>query len=377
MRIAISTFLAAALLVGAAAADEAGWPAYGGDPGANRYSEAPQITPENVRRLTKAWTFRTGHMSYSKELRRRSKFEATPILAEDKVVLCTPFNVVIALDPGTGEEIWRHDPKIDLEQEPANQYNCRGVAYWRDPAAERDAPCAARILTGTNDYRLVAIDLDDGARCDAFGQAGEVKVDPEFDLAWPGEFQITSPPVVIGDTVIVGSAIGDNVSVAAPRGTVRAFDVRSGAPRWSFDPIPRNAASAAAQGWDGAEIPTEGHANVWAPMSADLGRGLVFLPTSSPSPDFFGGARRGDGGVDIVGATHRNRVDHFFRGRVDDVECLVGQRLDPLSIDVELPGVVHGLLPASNLSRTLCRRATDEPDDGGLPSRGCGAPFAE
>ncbi|MEQ1931683.1 MAG: pyrroloquinoline quinone-dependent dehydrogenase [Parvularculaceae bacterium] len=294
MRIAISTFLAAALLVGAAAADEAGWPAYGGDPGANRYSEAPQITPENVRRLTKAWTFRTGHMSYSKELRRRSKFEATPILAEDKVVLCTPFNVVIALDPGTGEEIWRHDPKIDLEQEPANQYNCRGVAYWRDPAAERDAPCAARILAGTNDYRLVAIDLDDGARCDAFGQAGEVKVDPEFDLAWPGEFQITSPPVVIGDTVIVGSAIGDNVSVAAPRGTVRAFDVRSGAPRWSFDPIPRNASSAAAQGWDGAEIPTEGHANVWAPMSADLGRGLVFLPTSSPSPDFFGGARRGD-----------------------------------------------------------------------------------
>jgi quinoprotein glucose dehydrogenase len=283
-----------ALVAPPAAASGDDWPAFGGDAGARRYSAAGEITPANVRRLDRAWTFKTGHASYDPELIRRSKFEATPILAEDRLVLCTPFNVVIALDPGTGKEIWRHDPKINLEQRPANKFTCRGVAYWRDPGAAPGAACAARILTGTNDHRLVALDLDDGSRCAAFGENGEVKIDPAFELAWPGEFQITSPPVVIGDTVAVGSAISDNVSVEAPRGTVRAFDIRTGAPKWSFDPIPREAAAAAALSWAGPAIPVEGHANVWAPMTADPQRGLIFLPTSSASPDFFGGMRPGN-----------------------------------------------------------------------------------
>ncbi|MEX0643984.1 MAG: PQQ-binding-like beta-propeller repeat protein, partial [Parvularculaceae bacterium] len=117
-------------------------------------------------------------------------------------------------------------------------------------------------------------------------------VDPEVTQVWPGEAQISSAPVIAGDTIIVGSAISDNVSVAAPKGVVHAFDVRTGALKWTFDPIPRDE-SAASLGWlNGA--PTEGHANVWAPMSVDADRGLVFLPTSSPSPDFFGGLRPGD-----------------------------------------------------------------------------------
>lgn len=293
MRLA-AFFMAWALASAPAAGLETGWPAAGGDAGAQRYAASTAITPENVKRLDHAWTFRTGHDSYDPKLIRRSKFEATPILAEDRLVLCTPFNVVIALDPGTGEEIWRHDPKIDLGQRPANKFTCRGVAYWRDPAAGADAPCAARILTGTNDHRLVAIDLKDGARCRTFGENGEVKIDPQFELEWPGEFQITSAPVILGDTVAVGSAISDNVSVEAPRGTVRAFDVRTGAEKWSFDPIPREAAAATVLGWKGPDVPVEGHANVWAPMSADPARGLFFLPTSSPSPDFFGGMRPGD-----------------------------------------------------------------------------------
>jgi quinoprotein glucose dehydrogenase len=116
-------------------------------------------------------------------------------------------------------------------------------------------------------------------------------LDVGVDLIWPGEFQITSPPVVIGDTVIVGSAISDNVRVAAPHGTVRAFDVRTGEPKWDFDPIPRTVGN---PDWQGTEPPVEGHANAWAPMSADPERGLIFVPTSSPSPDFFGGLRPGD-----------------------------------------------------------------------------------
>ena len=113
-------------------------------------------------------------------------------------------------------------------------------------------------------------------------------------LLWPGEFQITSPPVTIGDTVVVGSAISDNARVAAPAGSVRAFDARTGAPRWEWDPIPRSATDPAARTWQGLQPPAEGHANAWAPMAVDEERGLVFVPTSSPSPDFFGGLRPGD-----------------------------------------------------------------------------------
>ncbi|MDH4258765.1 MAG: pyrroloquinoline quinone-dependent dehydrogenase [Gammaproteobacteria bacterium] len=271
-----------------------GWSHPGGDAGGMRYTPAAEITPENVDRLVPVWTHRTGHMQAPEDARERSKFEVTPILVEDRLVLCTPFNVIIALDPATGVEIWRHDPKIDMEQRPANGYICRGVAYWRDSQAPPDSKCAVRIYTGTNDHRVIAVDLADGKRCEDFGSGGEVVIEPEVTLEWPGEYQITSSPVVVGDTVIVGSAISDNMSVKAPRGTVRAFDARSGAPRWAFDPVPRDAAAAEAQGWHGEALPVEGHANVWAPMSVDETRGLVFLPTSSPSPDFYGGLRPGD-----------------------------------------------------------------------------------
>ena len=270
------------------------WSHSGGDAGGMRYTTAAEITPANVDNLVPAWTYRTGHLQAPEDAIERSKFEATPILVEDKLVLCTPFNVIIALDPASGAEIWRHDPQINMQQRPANGYICRGVAYWRNRQAPPQEKCAARIFTGTNDHRLIAVDLADGQRCADFGAGGEVVIEPEVALDWPGEYQITSAPVVVADAVIVGSAISDNMSVQAPRGTVRAFDARSGAPRWAFDPVPRDAEAAAAQGWRGQAVPVEGHANVWAPMSVDEARGLVFLPTSSPSPDFFGGLRPGD-----------------------------------------------------------------------------------
>ncbi|MDH3739936.1 MAG: PQQ-binding-like beta-propeller repeat protein, partial [Alphaproteobacteria bacterium] len=180
----------------------------------------------------------------------------------------------------------------DLGQRPANSFVCRGVSYWTDP--ERAGDCGSRIFMGTNDARLIAIDAKDGRRCQEFGTDGEVRIDPGMELWWPGEFQITSPPAIIGDTVIVGSAISDNARVAAPAGSVRAFDVRTGAAKWHFDPIPRAADSPVRSDWQVRGTPVEGHANVWAPMSVDPARGLVFLPTTSPSPDFYGGLRPGD-----------------------------------------------------------------------------------
>jgi quinoprotein glucose dehydrogenase len=266
-----------------------GWTHYGNDGGGQRFSSAAQITAENVAGLDIVWQFSTGDLVNKAAGMQRSIAEATPILVDDLLVFCTPFNDVIALDPATGEQRWRFDANTNLEQRPANQFVCRGVSHWRD--SDAGGTCVSRIFMGTNDGRLLAIDAVTGESCVDFGENGQVVLDVGMDLVWPGEFQVTSPPVVIDDTVVVGSAIADNVRVAAPHGTVRAFDARSGSPQWDFDPIPRSTGN---PDWQGAAAPVEGHANAWAPMSVDYARGLVFVATSSPSPDFFGGLRPGD-----------------------------------------------------------------------------------
>jgi quinoprotein glucose dehydrogenase len=258
------------------------WEHWGGDRGGSRFSPLNQITPDNVGNLIRAWEFRTGDLdTRAPEVMKRTKFQATPLLIEDSLVFCSPFNEVIALDPGSGAPKWRYDPKISTDQRPANRYNCRGVAYWADDKAPDTAACRTRIFMGTNDARVIALDARTGIPCADFGANGEIRIETGMPLDWPGEFQITSPPVIVRDTVVVGSAIADNRRVEAPPGTVRAFDARTGRPRWSFDPLVH----------DGV---TAGHANVWAPMSVDEDRGLVFLPTSSPSPDFWGGKRPGN-----------------------------------------------------------------------------------
>uniref|UniRef100_UPI003F652DD6 pyrroloquinoline quinone-dependent dehydrogenase n=1 Tax=Rhizobium lupini TaxID=136996 RepID=UPI003F652DD6 len=258
------------------------WESWGGDPGGSRFSPLREITPDNVGNLVRAFEFHTGDLAARPPgVMRRTKFQATPLFVEDSLVFCSPFNEVIALDPGTGAQKWRYDPRIAMNQRPANRYVCRGVTYWIDDEAPVDAACRSRIFMGTNDVRLIALDAKTGIPCAGFGEGGEVRPDIGMKLEWPGEFQITSPPAVGRGVVVVGSAIGDNRRVDAPSGVVRAFDARSGQPRWTFEPLKR----------DGIEA---GHANVWAPMSVDAARGLVFLPTSSPSPDFWGGKRPGN-----------------------------------------------------------------------------------
>jgi quinoprotein glucose dehydrogenase len=273
-------YLLALALFGAAPA--LAWQHWGGDRGGTRFSPLAAITPANVDSLVTAWQFRTGDLdTRAPELMARTKSQATPLFVENSVIFCSPFNEVIALDPGTGVQKWRYDPKISTATRVANRYNCRGVAWWVDDQAGEGAACRSRIIMNSNDARLIALDANTGVACAGFGSGGEIAIDIGQPAASPGEFQITSPPVVGRGVIVVGSAIGDNRAVDAPRGTVRAFDARTGRPRWSWDPLLHDGIVA-------------GHANVWAPMSVDEERGLVFLPTSSASPDFWGGKRPGN-----------------------------------------------------------------------------------
>lgn len=260
------------------------WPHYGGDAGGQRYSSAAQITPQNVRGLEVAWSYSTGEQA--RHSLENASFENTPILAGGRLYVCSPFNAVAALDPGTGEPLWTFDPKVDPKVSYPNDYICRGVTYWRDPEAPAGGTCAARIFLATVDRRLFALDAATGKACPDFAGGRPVDVGAGIALSRDGQMQITSPPVVVRGVVVVGSSIDDNQRVREISGAVRAYDARSGAAKWSFDPLANPGPDFAA-----------GAANVWAPMSADEARGLVFLPTSSASPDFFGGLRKGAGGM--------------------------------------------------------------------------------
>lgn len=297
--VAMLTFLASA-----AHAADSGWGYYGGDEGGQRYSPAAQITPANVSGLHVAWTYSTRDLATKGEALRRASFENTPILASGKLYVCSPFDEVSALDPGTGREIWRFDPKLDPALHYPNEFICRGVAFWHDPKPHLKT-CASRIFVATNDRRVIALDAANGKPCPGFGSRGAIRLVPNPPMFYPGEMQITSAPVVTHGLVIVGSSIDDNQRVDAPRGTVHAFDAETGALRWRFDPVPRDPAAANAASWSGAGARKTGAANVWAPMSVDEERGLVFLPTTSPSPDFYGGERPGNNRyADSVVALH-------------------------------------------------------------------------
>ena len=281
------------------------WPAYGNDAGGTRYSPLAQIDRGNVGRLRVAWTYRTGDTTGTAS--SHVAFEATPIVVDGTLYLSTPFGRVIALDPETGAERWTYDPNIDRSR-PFAVAVSRGVSTWLDAAAEPGRACRRRIFIGTIDARLIALDAATGVPCADFGRGGEVNLTDGISLGarFPPEhssrspapggcacYQVTSPPAIVNGLVVIGSTIGDNRVVEVERGVVRAYDARSGALRWTWDPVPTRASDPAADTWKNESWRRNGAANVWSVMSVDVERGLVFAPTSSPSPDYYGGERLG------------------------------------------------------------------------------------
>ena len=262
---------------------DSAWPNYGNDAGGSRYSPLSQINRGNIGGLRVAWTYRTGALDVQTELNRKAAFEATPILVENKLFLSTPYDHVIALNPQSGEKLWEFDPKLDLSHR-YSEVTSRGVSAWRDKAVKAGEICALRVFIGSLDARLIALDGQTGKPCADFGDAGQIDLTKDVNLRDVGDYQITSATAIAGNLVIVGSSIGDNRAVDVERGIVRAFDVRTGTLRWTWDPIP----------WANKTQPRTGAGNAWSTLSVDESHDLVFIPTGSASPDYFGGIRRGD-----------------------------------------------------------------------------------
>ncbi|MBL8271651.1 MAG: pyrroloquinoline quinone-dependent dehydrogenase [Steroidobacter sp.] len=275
---------------------DAPWTHFAASASATQYTRALQITPQNVADLELAWVYRTGETSRRDPRQvKKSDFANTPIIAGGSLIACTAWNRIIALDPASGAEKWVFDPGLTIELEGDMKYVCRSVAAWRDPDAPNEAPCAERLLMGTNDLRIFAIDARSGQRCEHFGHNGEVQVEISGPpLSQPGAVKFNAPPMVVNGIAIFGSAILDGYLPNRPRGTVRAFDARTGEPKWTFEPLPDDPTDAAALTWNNGNSADFGGGNVWADMSSDAARDLVFLPTSSPSMDHYGGLRPGD-----------------------------------------------------------------------------------
>jgi quinoprotein glucose dehydrogenase/quinate dehydrogenase (quinone) len=261
------------------AADE--WTAYGRTHAGTRYSPDDQITPQNVAELEPAWTYRNGFSVTSRpDVKVGITFMATPLMVEGRLYVCTPDSRVIALDPDSGKQIWLFDPKADIGD--AQMLNCRGVSYHRDSAAK--GLCASRIIGTAIDGRLFTLDAATGQLCPGFGNKGFVSLKERMGKVTQMANYVSSPPVIVGNTAILGGYIRDNWTVDEPSGVIRAYDVKSGKLVWDWDSgRPEGAGPLAANA-----TYTRSSPNSWTVLSADPALGLVYVPMGNATPDHVG-----------------------------------------------------------------------------------------
>jgi quinoprotein glucose dehydrogenase len=263
------------------------WPAYGGSDAARRFSPLGQITAANVKNLKRVWITHTGDMPSSDKIAKTYGGENTPLKVGDMLYVCTPKNIVLALDPATGKQRWKFDPKVSDEAIPYTAA-CRGVSYFAVPSAPADRPCARRIVYGTLDARLFALDALTGKRCAAFGNNGEVDTKIGMGNTPPGYVSINSPPTIVRGVVVTGHQVLDGQDRWAPSGVIRGFDAVTGKLRWAWDMMHPD--------WNGyppqGQTWARGTPNMWTIASGDEQLGLVYLPMGNAAADYYSSLRR-------------------------------------------------------------------------------------
>ena len=264
------------------------WLYYGGDPANTKYSPLADITVQNVERLQIAWQWKHWETPLGQYGTTPGFFESTPLMIDGVLYVTTPYNSIAALDAETGKELWRFDGEAyKLGQVlSASGWKLRGTAFWRE---------GGRLFIFLNSrHRLFSLDAKTGEPVHSFGDNGVASLTDGLprisDIKHATQ---SSPPVVYKDLVIVGSQVPDRVQVADPVGYVQAFNARTGKRVWTFSVIPQSPNDPGAETWENESWRTSGHGNVWAPMALDEARGLLYLPTSTPSSDYYGGQRPG------------------------------------------------------------------------------------
>lgn len=311
------------------------WPAYGATNAAKKYSALDQIDASNVATLEIAWEWQSPDAAILADHPdlRPGEFQATPIMVDGRLFTSTAMSQVAAIDPATGDTLWVFDPGSWKQGYPTSKgFLHRGVAHWQ-----------GRIFIGTGDNRLIALDAATGKPVTAFGTGGTIDLRHAAGESRAGEpaglIGVTSPPMICRDTVIVGQYINDRPDrTPMPGGTVMGFDARTGRRKWIFHMIAPHG-DPGAQSWLGGSAARSGNANAWAPMSADDALGLVYVPGSCPTNNFFGGDRPGDNlygnslvALDVVTGKRRWHVQLVHHDLWDyDLPC-AGNLID-LTVD--------------------------------------------
>jgi quinoprotein glucose dehydrogenase len=266
--------------------DATSWTSYGGSNLSNKFTPARQITPDNVAQLEEAWHFRTGD-NKPDDAEYAYAFQNTPLMVDGTLYICTPSQMVIAVDAANGQEKWRFDPQTDREaMKNIAASTCRGVAYFA--AQEPVAECSTRIIWPMVDGRVGALDAETGALCTGFGNQGYVDLNEGTGNEYPGFVAPTSPPLVMRGVAIIGTGqVADGTERDAPSGVVRGYDAITGEQRWAWDLGRPGVLTPPGPG----ETYTRSTPNVWSLLAGDDELGLVYLPTGNPASDFYGADR--------------------------------------------------------------------------------------
>lgn len=261
------------------------WPAYGGTYGARRYSPLAQITPANVGSLERVWLAHTGDMPANLKDNKYGA-ETTPLKVGNRLYLCSAKNIMIALDPATGRELWRFDPKVPDSNIPYTAA-CRGVSYYAVPGAQTSAACATRIIEGTLDGRIIAVDANTGRPCTDFGTSGQVDIKRGMGQVVPGMVSITSAPTIVRGVIVTGHQVLDGQKRNAPSGVIQGFDAVTGEFRWAWDMLRPDRKGIPGPG----DEYSRGTPNMWTTASGDDALGLVYLPMGNSAVDYWSGSR--------------------------------------------------------------------------------------